>query len=222
MIPHRPHQRNRARRTRHPTRRVRRSAPAFSLLELAIVLAVATVTLSIAAPRYNNSLAQYRAETSARFLAACLRASIDQCYNASTTIVFSFEEGQPVVTIALDDPTFPEPEDEADDDADEDADEENVTLEPEQETVDDEPLLTNPIVLLMNLPGNERYMQRDGNTLRVELPHKAVIENISGATDVRINGFGMLSDSVEIQLAVGHHRRRIGIVAETGIVEVRR
>ncbi len=49
-----------------------RRPPAFSLLELAMVLAVIAVVAAIAAPRYSHSLERWRVDTAARLVASDL------------------------------------------------------------------------------------------------------------------------------------------------------
>ena len=50
----------------------RRAISAFSLVELTLVMAIVAVTAAIVLPRYNSSLARYRADLAARRVAADL------------------------------------------------------------------------------------------------------------------------------------------------------
>jgi len=57
----------------HSNKARRRTRPAFSLLEVILVLALVAVVAAIAVPRHANALARYRAESAARRLAADLK-----------------------------------------------------------------------------------------------------------------------------------------------------
>jgi type II secretion system protein H len=65
--------------------------PAFSLLELVLVLVIMGVAAAIAVPRYAAALARYRAETCARRIAADLEQARDAACRTSgdQTIVFN-------------------------------------------------------------------------------------------------------------------------------------
>ena len=62
-------------------RRGRGAARAFSLVELVLVIAITAMVTAIAAPRYANSVARYRADSAARRVAADLALAQN---NAST------------------------------------------------------------------------------------------------------------------------------------------
>jgi prepilin-type N-terminal cleavage/methylation domain-containing protein len=81
---------------------------AFSLMELVVVLAIVAITAAIAAPRYANAIARYRAETAARRVAADLAyaRSLARQTSADQTVVF--DPPTDVYTLAgVDDPDRP-------------------------------------------------------------------------------------------------------------------
>jgi len=72
---------NRERLVMSRRRRGRGAARAFSLVELVLVIAITAMVTAIAAPRYANSVARYRADSAARRVAADLALAQN---NAST------------------------------------------------------------------------------------------------------------------------------------------
>jgi len=77
-------------RSGRPRRRTWGPRPAFSLLELVLVLAIIAIASAIAVPRYANALARYRVETSARRIAADLAyaRSLARETSGNQTVVF--------------------------------------------------------------------------------------------------------------------------------------
>jgi len=71
------------------TRTTRRAA--FSLVELAFVLAIIGLLAGIAAPRYARSLARYRADMAARRIAADLALAQSRARTTSTSQTISFD-----------------------------------------------------------------------------------------------------------------------------------
>lgn len=72
-------------------RRRRRTIKAFSLIELTLVLAIAGVTFAIAAPRYGASLDRYRADITARRVAADLLLAQSRARTASRSQTVTFD-----------------------------------------------------------------------------------------------------------------------------------
>jgi prepilin-type N-terminal cleavage/methylation domain-containing protein len=68
----------------------------FSIVELALVLAIISVLAGIAAPRYARSLARYRADMAARRIAADLSLAQSRARSSSTSqaIVFDVTNNQ--------------------------------------------------------------------------------------------------------------------------------
>lgn len=64
---------------------------AFSLLELVLILAIVSTLAAIAAPRYGNALAHYRAESGARRIAADLDLARATARKKSASITVSFD-----------------------------------------------------------------------------------------------------------------------------------
>jgi prepilin-type N-terminal cleavage/methylation domain-containing protein len=63
----------------------------FSLVELALVLAIISVLAGIAAPRYARSLARYRADMAARRIAADLALAQSRARSSSTSQSITFD-----------------------------------------------------------------------------------------------------------------------------------
>lgn len=74
-------------------RRVPPGRPAFSLLEVVLVLAIIGVVAAIAAPRYANALCRYRAEMAARRIAADLEAARAWAKRTSASQAVTFNTG---------------------------------------------------------------------------------------------------------------------------------
>ena len=73
------------------TRRGERVRPAFTIVELLVVLAIIAVSAAIAIPRYGDSIARFRIESAARRVGADLgyARSIASGSSASTTVAFN-------------------------------------------------------------------------------------------------------------------------------------
>ena len=85
-----------------------RSAGGFSLLEMAIVLAILGIVTAIAAPRYNESLARYRADAAARRVIADLDHARRHARSSSAAVVVMFDAVQDTVTLSgVSDPDNP-------------------------------------------------------------------------------------------------------------------
>jgi len=72
------------------------SRPAFTLIELLLLLAIIAVLAAMAAPRYNTSMALYRADAAAQRVKAdlLLAASSARTSGASRTVSFDLAGGQ--------------------------------------------------------------------------------------------------------------------------------
>ncbi len=68
--------------------------PAFSLLELVVVLAIIATVAAIAAPRYVNALANYRAEGIGRRIMADLERARETAQSTSATVTVIFDVGK--------------------------------------------------------------------------------------------------------------------------------
>ena len=81
---------------------------AFSLMELVVVLAIIAIAAAIAAPRYANAIARYRAETAARRVAADLAYARALAQQTSSNQTVAFDPATDVYTLAgVDDPDRP-------------------------------------------------------------------------------------------------------------------
>ena len=78
----------------HPTSPIRLS-PAFSLVEITIVVIIIAILSSIAVPRFGTSLARYRADHAASRLRADLSLARDTAIHQSRPITVTFVTGAP-------------------------------------------------------------------------------------------------------------------------------
>lgn len=71
--------------------RTRRGSPAFTLVELLIVLAIIAIGAAIAVPRYGSSIAHFQAQTGARRIEADLKYAqgAAKAASASRTVTFN-------------------------------------------------------------------------------------------------------------------------------------
>ena len=66
---------------------------AFSLLELVLILAIVATLAAIAVPRYGNALARYRADATARRIAADLELARATAMRESASVTVTFDVG---------------------------------------------------------------------------------------------------------------------------------
>lgn len=69
----------------------------FSLFELCLVLAIIATVVAIAAPRYADSIARYRADLAARRIVADLDLARTKAYASSSTVTVKFDVEADVV-----------------------------------------------------------------------------------------------------------------------------
>jgi prepilin-type N-terminal cleavage/methylation domain-containing protein len=76
-----------------PSNRRGSQSPAFSLIELILVLSILSVSAAVVLPRYSGALATYRTEATARRIAADLRAAQASARASSSTRSLVFTTG---------------------------------------------------------------------------------------------------------------------------------
>jgi len=86
----------------------RRRSGGFSLLEVALVLAILAIAAVMAVPRYARALTRYRVESAARRLAADLEYARTLAHDSSGTQTVTFNTAADTYTLTdLDDPDRP-------------------------------------------------------------------------------------------------------------------
>jgi len=74
--------------------------PAFSLLELVMVMGILAVLVAIAEPRYSSSLAYYQAGSAARRVAADLALASSAAYGSSGPVTVTFDPAAGTLAIS--------------------------------------------------------------------------------------------------------------------------
>jgi prepilin-type N-terminal cleavage/methylation domain-containing protein len=73
--------------------------PAYTLVEIVVVLAIMAILWAIAAPRYAAAMSRYRAEAAARRIAADLAMARQQAIQTSSSVTVSFDQINNAYTI---------------------------------------------------------------------------------------------------------------------------